>query len=119
MPLFGTKFSPKEAKTRNTRPPINSEDISEDQENENRAIRLRLGDQHLIFENGEWIPDSGATGNTHRYSQNLRSRVHALEEENNLLKIKFEVVMDMIAKRTAENEAQQKEIGKLQKRPKN
>ena len=55
MPLFGNKFSPKKTPLRKNNVTLNSEKV-EELVGEQRAIKLRLGDQELVFDDGEWVP---------------------------------------------------------------
>ena len=85
-------------------------------------IRLKLGEQEAIFDAGLWIPgkilqcsftvkgtffrsfmrtarviaESGKIGGTYKENEELKKEVKRLEEENNLLKLKFEVLLDMV-----------------------
>ena len=34
---------------------------------------------------------------THKENKNLRERIQQLEEENNLLKLKYEILIDMVS----------------------
>lgn len=79
------------------------------------SIRIRLGDQEAVFENGLWIPgtqtelfyyyfytfivifiESGKVSGTFKENERLKKEIKRLEEENNLLKLKFEVMLDMV-----------------------
>ena len=55
MPLFGSKFSPKKAPVRKNSGNIATEEL-EDLVLGQRSIQLRLGNQELVFDNGDWIP---------------------------------------------------------------
>lgn len=86
-------------------------------------IRLRLGDQEALFESGIWIPgeyyfilnmiyifiyhtsstkignfvlESGKIGGIFKENEQLKKDIKQLEEENNLLKLKFDVLLDMV-----------------------
>jgi len=56
MPLFGNKFSPRKTPIRKSNVNVNSDKLLEDLIGENRAVKISLGDQALVFENGEWVP---------------------------------------------------------------
>ncbi|KAM4525728.1 protein chibby homolog 1 [Fundulus diaphanus] len=106
MPLFGNTFSPKKT------PPRKSASLSSlhTLDRSTREIELGLeygppamniGGQSLKFEDGQWITESG--GNTsNKEVQRLKKRNLQLEEENNLLKSKIEVLMDMLTETTVE-----------------
>lgn len=42
------------------------------------------------------IKESGVGGSTRKANKNLRSRIQQLEEENNLLKLKYEILLNMV-----------------------
>lgn len=63
----------------------------------------------MKFEDGQWISESG--GNVSgREVQRLKKRNLQLEEENNLLRLKIEVLLDMLSESTAETHLIQKEL---------
>ncbi|RXN04672.1 chibby -like protein [Labeo rohita] len=100
MPLFGNIFSPKKT------PPRKSASLSNlhTLDRSTREIELGLeygspvmniGGQSLKFEDGQWISESG--GNVSgKEVQRLKKRNLQLEEENNLLRLKIEVLLDMV-----------------------
>ncbi|KAF7388809.1 protein chibby 1 [Vespula maculifrons] len=77
------------------------------------SIRIRLGDQEAVFENGLWIPESGKVSGTFKENERLKKEIKRLEEENNLLKLKFEVMLDMLTQTTTEAQSQKEELEKL------
>jgi hypothetical protein len=95
MPLFGNKFSPKRAPLRKNSSHAGSEDL-EDLVLGQRTVQLRLGNQELVFENGEWIPENGDGGNAHKSNQKLRKKIQELQEENNMLRLKYAVMLNMV-----------------------
>ncbi|KTF76898.1 hypothetical protein cypCar_00028900 [Cyprinus carpio] len=114
MPLFGNIFSPKKT------PPRKSASLSNlhTLDRSTREIELGLeygspvmniGGQSLKFEDGQWISESG--GNVAgKEVQRLKKRNLQLEEENNLLRLKIEVLLDMLSESTAETHLIQKEL---------
>lgn len=76
-------------------------------------IRLRLGDQQATFDGGTWIPESGKIAGTFKENEKLKKDIKKLEEENNLLKLKYNLILDMITEKTAEIQLQQSEIDNL------
>lgn len=58
MPLFGSKFSPKKPPSRKSSASTAAagENLDEKMVAEDRAVRLKLGEQETIFKDGEWIP---------------------------------------------------------------
>lgn len=70
---------------------------------------MNIGGQSLKFEDGQWISESG--GNVAgKEVQRLKKRNLQLEEENNLLRLKIEVLLDMLSESTAETHLIQKEL---------
>ena len=53
MPLFSNKFTPKRPAPRKAKP---SEQPEEDFSVEVGPIKLKLGDQESVFQDGQWIP---------------------------------------------------------------
>lgn len=119
MPLFGNTFSPKKT------PPRKSASLS-NLHTLDRATRevelgleygspmMTLGGQSLKFENGQWIVESGGTG-AQKENRHLRKRVQQLEEEQNLLKLKIDILLDMLAETTAESHLMEKELEELKR----
>uniref|UniRef100_A0A3B5PZE7 Chibby 1, beta catenin antagonist n=1 Tax=Xiphophorus maculatus TaxID=8083 RepID=A0A3B5PZE7_XIPMA len=114
MPLFGNTFSPKKT------PPRKSASLSSlhTLDRSTREIELglesgppamNLGGQSWKFEDGQWITESGGNAST-KEVQRLKKRNLQLEEENNLLKSKIEVLMDMLTETTVEYHLMEKEI---------
>ncbi|XP_060270256.1 protein chibby homolog 1 isoform X3 [Ovis aries] len=102
MPLFGSTFSPKKT------PPRKSASLS-NLHNLDRSTRevelgldygtptMNLAGQSLKFENGQWIAETGISGGVdRRETQRLRRRNQQLEEENNLLRLKVDILLDMV-----------------------
>ncbi|XP_023290592.1 protein chibby homolog 1 isoform X3 [Orussus abietinus] len=94
MPLFSNKFSPKKTPTRKVGP-----------------VRICLGNQKAVFEDGQWIPESGKAAETFKENERLHIEMKKLREENNLLKLKLEVLLDMtltlqLSRTTAESQIQ-------------
>lgn len=120
MPLFSNKFSPKKTPTRKVSTFLINKDLSPKRIEKELgpdigSIRIRLGDQEAVFENGLWIPgtetklfyyyfyafvvifiESGKVSGTFKENERLKKEIKRLEEENNLLKLKFEVMLDMV-----------------------
>ncbi|XP_013883838.1 protein chibby homolog 1 [Austrofundulus limnaeus] len=114
MPLFGNTFSPKKI------PPRKSASLSSlhTLDRSTREIELGLefgpptmniGGQSWKFEEGQWITESGGNVSS-REVMRLRKRNGQLEEENNLLKLKIEVLMDMLTEATLEFHLMEKEV---------
>ncbi|XP_042364301.1 protein chibby homolog 1 isoform X1 [Plectropomus leopardus] len=114
MPLFGNTFSPKKT------PPRKSASLSSlhTLDRSTREIELgleygppvmNLGGQSWKFEDGQWISESGGNASG-REVQRLKKRNVQLEEENNLLKLKIEVLLDMLTETTVEYHLIEKEV---------
>ncbi|XP_072829632.1 protein chibby homolog 1 isoform X2 [Vicugna pacos] len=119
MPLFGNTFSPKKT------PPRKSASLS-NLHNLDRSTRevelgldygtptMNLAGQSLKFENGQWIAETGISGGVdRREAQRLRRRNQQLEEENNLLRLKVDILLDMLSETTAESHLMEKELDEL------
>ncbi|KAL7857209.1 hypothetical protein SRHO_G00161080 [Serrasalmus rhombeus] len=114
MPLFGNTFSPKKTPPRKSASLSNLHALDRSTREielglEYGAPVLNIGGQSLKFEDGQWVTDSG--GNTpSKEVQKLKKRNMQLEEENNLLKLKIELLLDMLTETTAESHLIQKEL---------
>ncbi|KFO81717.1 Protein chibby 1, partial [Cuculus canorus] len=118
MPLFGSTFSPKKT------PPRKCASFSNLQllDRSTREIELgleygtptmNLAGQSLKFENGQWVAESGSFTGDRREMQRLRKRNQQLEEENNLLRLKVDVLLDMLSETTAASRLMEKELEEL------
>ncbi|XP_038267931.1 protein chibby homolog 1 isoform X1 [Dermochelys coriacea] len=118
MPLFGNTFSPKKT------PPRKSASLSNlhllDRSTREIELGLEYGTpnmnltgQNLKFENGQWIAESGSSSGDRRETQRLRKRNQQLEEENNLLRLKVDILLDMLSETTAESHLMEKELEDL------
>lgn len=75
---------------------------------------MNLAGQSLKFENGQWIAETGISGGVdRREAQRLRRRNQQLEEENNLLRLKVDILLDMLSETTAESHLMEKELDEL------
>ncbi|XP_028843958.1 protein chibby homolog 1 isoform X1 [Denticeps clupeoides] len=70
---------------------------------------MNIGGQSLKFEEGNWVSESGGII-SEKEVQKLKRRNVQLEEENNLLKLKVEILLDMLSETTAESHLLQKEL---------
>ncbi|KAM9425886.1 protein chibby homolog 1-like [Pholidichthys leucotaenia] len=120
MPLFGNPFSPKKT------PPRKSASLSSlhTLDRSTREIELgleygpptmNLGGQVLKFEEGQWITESGGNASG-RELQQLKKRNVQLEEENNLLKLKIEVLLDMLTETTVDCHLMEEELEDIKTR---
>lgn len=75
---------------------------------------MNLTGQSLKFENGQWIAETGISGAVDwREAQRLRRRNQQLEEENSLLRLKVDILLDMLSETTAESHLTEKELDEL------
>ncbi|CAH0563957.1 unnamed protein product [Brassicogethes aeneus] len=114
MPFFGSKFSPKKAPIRKGNNAISTENLDE-LVLDRRSVKLNLDNNKLVFENGEWYPESGENGLNYKTNQKLRKQMQELSEENNLLRVKYEMILNMLTQTTAESHIQEREIENLKK----
>ncbi|TPX40354.1 hypothetical protein SeMB42_g06045 [Synchytrium endobioticum] len=60
-------------------------------------VKLKLGETTLIYEDHNWKRADGSSDKTVKMVENLTDRNRALEAENQLLKFKVNVLLDMLA----------------------
>ncbi|XP_046887871.1 protein chibby homolog 1 isoform X2 [Hypomesus transpacificus] len=114
MPLFGNTFSPKKTPPRKSASLSNLHTLDRSTREielglEYGAPAMTIGGQSLKFEDGQWIAESG--GNVSgKDVQRLKKRNLQLEEENNLLKLKIDLLLDMLSETTAESHLMEKEL---------
>jgi len=119
FPLFGTnKFSPKKGGPRKS-PSLSNLNLDATERRTEFGIdygpvKVRLGGNEMSFEGGEWISET-AGGGSQRETIRLRKQNVVLTEENNLLKIKVDLLLDMLSERTAELHLQENQIAQLEK----
>ncbi|XP_033211849.1 protein chibby homolog 1 [Belonocnema kinseyi] len=121
MPLFSSKFSPKKTPIRKASVSLANKDLSPKRLEKELGpdigeIRICLGEQQAVFDHGMWIPESGQIGGTFKENESLKKDLRKLEEENNLLKIKLEVLLDMLTQTTAEANLDKEELEALKSR---
>jgi hypothetical protein len=126
MPLFGRNkgFTPSQkAPKRKSASLTNLSSLDETVYSQNELqldsggpVRVRLGGQELVFEDGHWIAESGSDSGSSREVVRLKKRIQDLSEENNLLKFKNELLMDMLVASNADSLVQQKELELLKAR---
>ncbi|KAK3728578.1 hypothetical protein QZH41_011660 [Actinostola sp. cb2023] len=123
MPLFGKKHkSPRrklEAGSANTLK--SNVTLTENSGDPNDpSVKLKLGGNELIFQDGEWYSDatSGGGGKSNLEVNKLQKQNTQLKEENNYLKYKVEVLLDMVAATTADCNVIEKELETLQSQKK-
>ncbi|XP_061495127.1 protein chibby homolog 1 [Rhineura floridana] len=118
MPLFGNTFSPKKT------PPRKSASLSNLHSLDRSTREIELGldygtpvmtltGQSLKFDNGQWITESLGDTLDSREVKRLRKRNQQLEEENNLLQLKVDLLLDMLSEAAAESHLMEKELEAL------
>ncbi|XP_069123593.1 protein chibby homolog 1-like [Argopecten irradians] len=119
--LFGNKFSPKKTPPRRAQSLSNLQlDATQSKEEfgpDVGPIKVRLSGQEVTFENGMWVPETGTSAASHKEVMKLRKANQQLQEENNLLKLKTDILLDMLAEASAvshyhENELKQLKAGR-------
>ncbi|KAJ8679287.1 hypothetical protein QAD02_015074 [Eretmocerus hayati] len=113
--LNKTSFSPKKTPIRKAPVSLAAKDLSPKRIEKELGpnvgeIRICLGDQQAVFDGGLWVPESGKVGGTFKENEKLKREVRKLEEENNLLKVKFELLLDMLTQATAESNLYKEEL---------
>ncbi|KAG8221887.1 hypothetical protein J437_LFUL006705 [Ladona fulva] len=119
MPLFFNKFNPKKTPPRKAplsavHSGLSAKRAQEELGADIGEIKLKLGDIESVFEDGDWVyeaPDHQAASS--KTVSKLKHRAQNLEEENNTLKIKIEVLLDMLTELTDESMRQRKEVEAL------
>ncbi|CAG4983226.1 unnamed protein product [Colias eurytheme] len=111
MPLFSNKFSPKTIPVRKQdtsvlRNEFGSDYASKELSIDIQPLKVKLGEFEISFEEGQWIPASGKAGVAHKENIRLKKELEQLEEENNMLRLKFEILLDMMTDKTVEAEQQ-------------
>lgn len=113
--LFGqNSFSPKKPPPRKAQSLTNlaSLDISQRQQEfglEYDSASMKLNGTDLKFEDGVWQSESGIGGVPHREMVKLKKENTRIIEENNMLKLKIDILLDMLAETTAECHILEKE----------
>ncbi|XP_065846706.1 protein chibby homolog 1-like [Oscarella lobularis] len=79
-------------------------------------VRVRLGGQELVFEDGNWIAENGAGAGNSREVARLRKQNIQLTEENNMLKYKNEILLDMLVATRADSAVQTRELEAMKAR---
>lgn len=114
--LFSNKFSPKKTPPRRAQSLSNLHlDASEAKQEfgiDYGDVKVSLGGNEVAFENGLWVNES-AGGGGHKEVTRLRKANQTLHEENNLLKLKIDILLDMLAETSAVSHFHENEVKQL------
>ncbi|XP_070579340.1 LOW QUALITY PROTEIN: protein chibby homolog 1-like [Ptychodera flava] len=119
MPLFGDKFSPKKTPIRKSLSLNNLNRLDHavreaEYGMEYGPAAVKLGGQELVFENGSWVVEGSSGGGVNQREYNkLKKQTQSLTEENNLLKLKIDILLDMLAESSAESHLPNKQLEEL------
>ncbi|XP_041093752.1 protein chibby homolog 1 isoform X2 [Polyodon spathula] len=117
MPLFGNVFSPKKTPPRKSASLSNLHTLDRSTREveiglEYGSPMMNIGGQSLKFEDGQWLSESGGSV-SQKEVQHLKKRNVQLEEENNLLRLKIDILLDMLSETTAESHLMEKELEEI------
>ncbi|KAL8600867.1 hypothetical protein ACOMHN_045005 [Nucella lapillus] len=115
--LFGNKFTPKKTPPRRAQSLSNLSLDAEQSRSEfgvdYGGVKLNLGGQEVAFENGLWIAEAGVGGGSQREMMRLKKTNQQMHEENNLLKLKVDILLDMLAEISAVSHFHENELKQL------
>ncbi|KAK6171089.1 hypothetical protein SNE40_019349 [Patella caerulea] len=119
--LFGNKFSPKKTPPRRAQSLSNLHLDSTASQAEFgldcNNVKLNLGGNEVMFEDGMWIQENTKGGGASHYEvTRLRKQNQQLLEENNLLKLKMDILLDMLAETSAVSNLHDNELKQLRNR---
>uniref|UniRef100_G1RYT0 Chibby 1, beta catenin antagonist n=1 Tax=Nomascus leucogenys TaxID=61853 RepID=G1RYT0_NOMLE len=111
MPFFGNTFSPKKTPPRKSASLSNLHSLDRSTREVELGLEygsptMNLAGQSLKFENGQWI--AGEQGLVAVWTGG-----RFMEEENNLLRLKVDILLDMLSESTAESHLMEKELDEL------
>ncbi|CAF1608538.1 unnamed protein product [Rotaria magnacalcarata] len=111
MSFLRSSFSIRKTKPRPavSRSPLKlpAEELARELGPQYQTIDVRIGTQKLAFdiEHGDWIADGiVSTAVSAREMTKLEKRKRELEEDNNILRTKLDILLEMLAEVTAEHE---------------
>ncbi|KAL5017789.1 hypothetical protein ScPMuIL_003511 [Solemya velum] len=76
-------------------------------------LKLNLGGTEVAFDNGLWVQDSKSGGAGHKEVMKLRKQNVSLQDENNFLKLKVDILLDMLAETSAVSHYHENELKQL------
>ncbi|VDM36159.1 unnamed protein product [Hydatigera taeniaeformis] len=106
MPVFSKKFSlprmpPRKASSMTNLSQLDASTRSNEFGLDCGVVRARLSGRNLVFKNGRWrVEDGRGDGGDESAGKEtglLKNENRKLYEENNLLKIKVEILLDMVS----------------------
>eukprot|EP00794_Sanderia_malayensis_P009271 gene9271-10249_t len=85
---------------------------------EQNPVDLAIGDKRYVFQEGQWLSKDGDESDgqsiqSKKEVQKLKKRLKESEEENNLLRYKIELLLDMVAVSNSDMDAMQSELEQL------
>ncbi|KAI5698143.1 hypothetical protein M8J75_002300 [Diaphorina citri] len=110
MPLFSNKFIPKAIPPRKITKDQTQSPNQEIKFNMADPICVHLGNMKAHFHNGRWIADDSFQNNL-----DLREKLKVAREEINMLRIKEEILLDMVTDLTIQLEEKAKTGDKTHK----
>ncbi|VDP82551.1 unnamed protein product [Echinostoma caproni] len=122
MPLFARRFSVPKFPARKAASMTNLSQLDATTRSQEFSldlgpVRTRLSGRDLVFRDGNWVIEGDSTmtkcAGADRESFRMKKENHQLTEENNLLKLKIDILLDMLAETTAEVHLQENEIENL------
>ncbi|CAD5110845.1 DgyrCDS206 [Dimorphilus gyrociliatus] len=118
MPVFGNKFTTKKTQARKWPSLSNLNLDSSDKRNEldSGPIKMTLNGQNMIFENGQWILDDGSKSGRGGDSSLIKKENDRLRAENNLLQLKLDTLIDLMAQTEADRQVLENENEQLKTR---
>ncbi|CAI2736968.1 unnamed protein product [Dicrocoelium dendriticum] len=105
MPLFQRRFSvpkfpPRKAASMTNLSQLESSSRSQEFGIDLGPVRTRLSGRDLVFRNGTWVIEGGVemagSSQLGRESFHIKKENHQLVEENNLLRLKVDILLDMV-----------------------
>ncbi|XP_044733885.1 protein chibby homolog 1 [Chrysoperla carnea] len=79
------------------------------------SIVMHLGNTETVFKKGTWSFETGVVGSIQKENYKLRKQIQQLEEEKNLLHLKYEILLNLCTQATVESHLKDCEIESLKK----
>ncbi|XP_077481704.1 protein chibby homolog 1 isoform X1 [Stigmatopora argus] len=117
LKLFGRSFNPKKIPPRKSRSLSSLHTLDRSTRELELGIEcgppaLSIGGHTLKFEDGQWTSVTGGNA-SFREVERLKKKNTQLQEENNLLKLKIEILLDMLTESTVEYHLMEKEVKEI------